>query len=257
MIDLCVVNYKTPKHLNRLLETLCRREGNWKLYIADNGGDEESARVINKHAEFIEHAVFNENIGYSAACNQLASMGDSKYLSLLNADVWMRPEHVEAIEEVLESDESIAILGPKQMNERNEIVHAGIIGTNTHPAHRGWRVVDHQDTMFKDRIDCVTVSGSAYFVRRDVWEKLGADPEYRDLFPDALGPFLLTPHYYEETFCSYFARHRGYRVVYDGTVTIGHSWHASSDVGGSADRMFTVSRDIFRKTCEHLNIATD
>jgi GT2 family glycosyltransferase len=258
-IDLCVVNYKTPKHLNRFLESLTgsRRQRDWNLFIADNGGDDESLAVIDAYKDEIAHVDLNENIGYSAACNLLASHGKAKYLALLNADVWMRDEHLEAIEAIMDADETIAILGPKQRNERGEIVHGGIVGSNTRPVHRGWRKSDQEDILFKDQIDCVTVSGSAYFVRRDVWEELGNDPEYKDLFPDALGPFLPTPHYYEETFCSYFARHRGYRVVYDGTVTLGHTWHASSDVGGGADKLFKVSQSLFREACSRLGIETD
>ena len=72
---------------------------------------------------------------------------------------------------------------------------------------------------------------------------------------------LPTPHYYEETWCSYLARHRGYNVVYDGSVSIGHSWHASSPKPGEgyshADAQFKVSQSIFRNACDQLGIERD
>jgi hypothetical protein len=147
------------------------------------------------------------------------------------------------------------------MDENYRITHAGIVGTNTHPSHRGWREYDPLDNLFKDRVNCITVSGSAYFIRRYVWDALTNNTKYREMYPDAIGAFLPTPHYYEETWCSYFARHLGYNVVYDGTVTIGHSWHASSPKPGEgyshADAQFAVSREIFRSACDFIGIERD
>jgi hypothetical protein len=115
--------------------------------------------------------------------------------------------------------------------------------------------------LYRDQINCVTVSGSAYFVRRDVWDDMTNNKQYRELYPDAIGAFLPTPHYYEETWCSYFARHLGYNVVYDGSISIGHSWHASSPKPGegisNADKYFPISREIFRKACDHIGIERD
>jgi GT2 family glycosyltransferase len=180
---------------------------------------------------------------------------------LLNADVWLTTSDLVNVQNIFDSNPDIHILGPKQRDENGFITHAGIVGTNTAPAHRGWRQHDPNDVLFRDRIPCVTVSGSAYFIRRSVWEALRYDSGYAKMYPGALGAFLPTPHYYEETWCSYFARHRGYNVVYDGSVSIGHSWHASSPKPGEgyshADSQFKVSQQIFRKACDELGIERD
>jgi GT2 family glycosyltransferase len=264
MMDLCIVNYKTPKHLERLINVLISDVEDfppWKLYIANNGDDQESYDILEAVSSMVEKLEHNPNIGYSAACNQLASYGDSEFLALLNADVWMKTRDIARIEEIMKSDESIAVLGPKQMNERSEIVHAGIVGSNTKPVHRGWKSHDRSDEFFKDTVDCVTVSGSAYFVRRSIWEEMNNCSVYRNSILEendsSAGPFLPTPHYYEETWFSYHVRSHGYRVVYDGSVTIGHSWHASSPVGGEADRHFMTSRGIFRRACDIHDIKHD
>lgn len=263
MIDLCVVNYNTKPLLKRFLDSL--HEDNhripkmWNLYIADNGSTDGSSEwILDSAFKYeINVAVKNENIGYSAACNQLAFHSQSSIIGLLNSDVWMSSEDVFRINRIFEENPDIHILGPKQRDENGYITHAGIVGTNTKPQHRGWRQYDPEDIMFKDRIECVTVSGSAYFIRRDVWDDLTNNVKYRELYPSAVGAFLPTPHYYEETWCSYFARHMGYNVVYDGSVSIGHSWHKSSNVGGEADSKFPISREIFRKACDYIGIERD
>lgn len=267
MIDLCVVNYNTKNLLERFLESLHqdlhRIPKKWNLWIADNGSSDGSIEwLLDSGFKYkINAAVKNENIGYSAACNHLASLGNSPIICLLNSDVWLTSEDIFRVNRIFEENENIHILGPKQRDEEGRITHAGIIGTNTSPAHRGWRQFDPEDTLYRDRIDCVTISGSAYFIRREVWNDLTNNQKYRELYPDAMGAFLPTPHYYEETWCSYFARHLGYNVVYDGTVSIGHSWHAASPRPGEgiseADKMFPVSREIFRNACDHFGIERD
>lgn len=265
MIDLCVVSYNTKDKLKRLVDTLVSDydEDNpvWKLYVSENGSEDGSGEyllsVILEGHKYPETVIMNTNVGYAAACNGLAGMGDSDIVGLLNSDVWMTTDDIRRIEEAFRANPEISILGPKQRSETGHITHAGIFGSNTRPKHRGWHEYDPGDIKYRDQLEAVTVSGSAYFVRRNVWDALTNDPEYRKLYPDATGAFLPTPHYYEETWCSYFARHRGYKVFYDGTISIGHSWHASSDVGGTMDRMFPVSQKMFRDACDAMNIPRD
>ena len=238
MIDLCVINYNTRPLLERFLNVLHSDVDSvnraWNLRIADNDSGDDSVEWLmsNYSSYFISDVYLNPNIGYSAACNQLASFGSSDVIALLNADTWMTSKDISDIDLIFQNNPDIHILGPKQRDENGFITHAGIVGTNVQPKHRGWREYDPNDVLFKDRIECVTVSGSAYFVRRSVWNAMTNNPKYRELYPDAVGAFLPTPHYYEETWCSYFARHLGYNVVYDGSVSVGHSWHASSPKPG-------------------------
>lgn len=267
-IDLCVVHYNTYQKLERLLDTLHSDLGSanvkpWTLSVADNDSQDAFIEWMrdNSGKYFLDHVYLNRNIGYSAACNEMAVRTNSEIIGLLNADVWLTTSDVLAIQDIFDKNPDIHILGPKQRDEQGFITHAGIVGTNEAPRHRGWRELDIKDELYRDRVECVTISGSAYFIRRDVWNRLSSNEKYQELFPNAVGAFLPTPHYFEETFCSYHARHLGYNVVYDGSVSIGHSWHASSPKPGKgfseADSMFPVSREIFRKACDHLGIAHD
>jgi GT2 family glycosyltransferase len=267
MIDLCVVNYNTKPLLERFLNTLhadFTTSGKvWNLNICDNGSTDGSFEWLeeNKDNYYIANGWKKANIGYSAACNFMASSTHGDVIGLLNADVWLTSQDLIDIDNIFYSNPDIHILGPKQRDEKGHITHAGIVGSNTAPAHRGWHQLDVEDVLYRDRVECITVSGSAYFIRRSVWEALTNDEEYQKMYPGALGAFLPTPHYYEETWCSYFARHRGYNVVYDGSVSIGHSWHASSPKPGEgyshADSQFRLSQSIFRKACDTIGIERD
>lgn len=267
MIDLCIVNYNTRNLLQRLLDTLHSDIEStpkvWNLYISDNGSSDDSAEWMTRSANnyYLDQVNINDNIGYSAACNQLAAEGSGDIIALMNSDIWFNSEDMVKIQNIFDENPDIHILGPKQRDENGLITHAGIVGTLGQPRHRGWREHDPMDLAYRDRINCVTVSGSAYFIRREVWDSLTNNPGYRELYPDAVGAFLPTPHYYEETWCSYFAHFLGYNIVYDGSVSIGHSWHASSPKPGEgyseADSYFPISREIFRKACDHFGIERD
>jgi GT2 family glycosyltransferase len=203
MIDLCVVNYNTKDLLKRFLDSLHSdvNEQNkiWNLYISDNGSSDGSWPWIeeNRTNYHITAGWNNDNIGYSAACNGMASYSSGDIICLLNADVWLTTSDLVSVQNIFDSNPDIHILGPKQRDENGFITHAGIVGTNTAPAHRGWRQHDPNDVLFRDRVPCITVSGSAYFIRRSVWEALRYDSGYAKMYPGALGAFLPTPHYYE------------------------------------------------------------
>lgn len=260
MIDLCVINYNTQQKLQRFLEYLhVEGKDGWKLHVADNGSQDSSVPWLQSMRDSyeIDSMFYNENIGYAGAANQLASMGTGDIIGILNADVWLSTRHVKGIQHSFDMNPEMAIMGPKQRDEKRNVTHGGIFGTNEAPTHRGWRCPDPNDDHFRDTVEAVTVSGSAYFVRRSVWNTLTECPKYRELYPDVTGAFLPTPHYYEETWCSYHARTHGFKVFYDGTVSIGHSWHASSPINGEADQHFPVSRAIFRTACDFHGISHD
>lgn len=267
-VDLCVVTYNNRFEIQRLLEEFYSsihdvdprdERDSWRIFIADNGSTDGTVEFLQAMDKFyfVDHVVFNDNIGYARACNHLASLGNADVIALLNADTWFTARDVQRLNRYLEDSSDVAIVGPKQRNEQGWITHAGIFGSNDAPKHRGWREYDPHDQLYRDCQEAVTVSGSAYFIKRPIWEELTHCFCYRGLHPDAEGAFLPTQHYYEETWCSYHARAHGYRVMYNGTVSIGHTWHASSPVGGEADRQFRVSRNIFREACDAHNISRD
>ena len=260
-IDLCVISYNTKDKLRRMVDILHSdgREG-WNLYILDNMSTDGTQEWLTENQKRYDIKYLRnqaDNVGYARACNFLARLGDGDIIGLLNADVWLYTKDIEQIQKTFDKNPNIDILGPKQRDELGRITHAGIFGTLAEPKHRGWHEKDIEDDLYRDLVPAVTVSGAAYFVRRKVWEELTACQIYRSIHPNAEGAFLPTPHYYEETFCSYHAHAHNYGVYYDGRISIGHSWHASSRVGGTADGYFNVSREIFREMCDIHSIPHD
>lgn len=259
--DLLIVNYNTRHLLQRLLDTLHSdyEEGAWKIYLADNNSTDDSQQwILDRIDRYqVEEVFFNENIGYSAAINQMAAVSNSEFLCAVNADTWFTTKHVKQVQRSFMELPNAGVIGVKQLDENGAVRHGGIFWDGaTNPAHRGWSFVDKSDAYFKDRVPCWTVSGSIYYMRRSAWDEVGNCKPFKDLFPDLQGSWLPTPMYFEETFFSQMMHHMGREVWYDGTVdTAGHTWNAST---GSHDnrlhQLFQESRELYIKTCDNLGI---
>lgn len=194
-----------------------------------------------------------ENVGYNVACNIAAQAFAGEHcrevIAFFNADTELRAGVLEGCHRHLMADESVGIVGPRQINTQGRLTSAGIDGTHAAPTHRGWMQAD--EGQFRDVIDCVTVSGSAYFVRRDVLDLLATCSIFRASDPDATGAWLTCHHYYSETFLSYHAAAHGFKVRYVGDVpTMIHQWHKASLQGGIGEQRIKADQAKFRAACD-------
>lgn len=260
-LDAVVVNYRTPGDLRTFVDSWnnFRPEFDSRLLIVNvdpRPDDKEAALKATVESEDIFLLESEDNCGYARACNAAATYATGDVLAFFNADVVLTPDALERCYFALMGREDWGVLGPRQVDSSGRLTAAGIIGTNDQPRHRGWHQQDRGQ--FSDVVeDCPTVSGAAYFIKRPLWDELTECERYRYAAPEAVGAFLPTRHYYEETFCSYHARAHGAKVVYYGEVAVVHEWHKASPVGGHADRLMTASRDYFRFACDIHDIAHD
>lgn len=257
--DLVVVNYKTPKDLYEfgvsLLESAYYPSSLIIVNVCPEQADVDVAEDLVKAAKGpAVHASFEDNVGYARAVNYGATLGNREIIVALNADVQLRDRALEDCCERLLEEPTWGILGPMQTDQDGLLTHAGIFGSPERPSFEGsW----HRKPERRHRVirEAISVSGSAYFVKRQVWDELTNCPLFRRACPEAVGAMLVTPHYYEEMFVSLHARAHGYKVIYNGMAEIIHKWHQASPIGGWADRQMPISRDIFRRACDIHNIA--
>lgn len=194
-------------------------------------------------------------VSYAEAINRVAQKSDAPIICACNADVEMLNGQQGVID--LLEDEDVAVVGVLQYDADRLIRHAGIVGTNDAPTHRFFGdLVDDRIEQLGPPDPCVTVSGSVYFARRDLFVELGG--------------FLETPSkmYFEETWYSYLVRHRGYKVMFDPSSHWLHHWDSSLPVRNVDDktrvenqnrksRMFAEARDYFRLRCAEEGIVCD
>lgn len=251
-VDLVVTNYRTPGDLESFCWSLFDQLPHipWTLTVVNVSPTADDLEVGDRVAEWgpnVIHLAFEENIGYGRACNAGASGRSNPVLALFNADVTLTRGAVDECYWALANHPTWGVLGPRQVDDHGRLTHAGIFGTRSAPAHRAWMAFNNDS--FADVQSAVTVSGAAYFIKRTVWNELTDCQLYREV-ADAEGAFLPTPHFYEETWCSYHAFQHGHEVVYYGPVCIVHKWHKASPVGGWAERQMPISQALFRAACD-------
>jgi GT2 family glycosyltransferase len=246
-LDVVVVNYKTPD----LLADFCASYQATKfdgctLTVVDVTLDSPYAEQIAEEydAEFVS---FVDNVGYARACNEGAKEGVGDVILLANADTVLSAGLKECHDALLSND-GWGVLGPRQVNEHNQITAGGIFGTDRYIGQRGWN--EYDVGQYNDvREDAKSVSGSLYFIKRKLWRELTDCSVMRAYQPDAVGAFIHTPHYYEETCCSYHARAHGYRIVYYGAVKMIHLWHRAHQIGSVHDHTSEQSKEMMRAFC--------
>lgn len=268
-IDLVVVNYKTPEDLDGFLLSVLFNADNEdidrikSLTIMNVDPQDGDRRVASEYAISLSTLLAADvhvanmpwNCGYAIACNRGAQYGNAGVVAFFNADTQIRTGVIDGCVQAFIDHPRWGIVGPKQVDDDDRITHAGIFGSDDNPKLRGWRKkngVEYSDI----RDDCYSVSGSAYFVRRSLWDTLRCCPIFIEsrnaiIREHGDGAFLPTPHYYEETYLSLHARYHGWKIGYLGNLEMIHRWHKASVVGGKTEKqLLPASREMFRKACQ-------
>ena len=237
-----VVNWNTPDDLDRCLSSLRIHDEGLELavhqnYYSDELSDKGFKVAHRYHADIITQS---PNVGHGKGINVLAKVVQSEYLFIVNPDcVWKEPV-VARLVSFLKADPDAAIVGPKQMDSKNRITAAGIVGTLAQPEHRYWHHHDPQNTMARDIVPATVVAGSALMIsKEDFWE---------------YGGMLEAKHYFSETWLCYHAQAHGRTCWYYGEPWMVHEWHQSSPQGyPGTDGMIHEDQKLFRQMCDEHN----
>lgn len=263
-VDVVMVNFQTPHDAAAFIDSYRSFESevdstltvfNVCPTIEDEFAVETALDKVQSPVAYMQH---KDNVGYAFACNESfgATDGEHRTIAFFNADTKLRSGVLGVLDNALHANEDWGVVGPRQIDDYARITSAGVFGTEAAPELRGWQ--QHDQGQFNDiRDDAVSVSGSAYFVKRTAWEDLTECTVYSDFAESPGGAFLPTKHYYEETWCSYHARAHGWKVAYYGEVYMTHLWHQASPVGGIGEQAMPQSQQFFREMCQAHNIPHD
>jgi GT2 family glycosyltransferase len=255
-IELVVINYRTYDLLQEYIDSYLEFTPTCSshLTIIDVDSTEELDGL--SLPDNISVVSTDWNLGYALSCNYGAFNSDSEIIAFFNADTrFNNSDCVDYCVNFLLENDDVGVVGPLQYSSDGKCTHGGIFGTLSKPIHNGWASYDLDSLRFNQK--AVTVSGSAYFIKRSVWADLTNCEIYRSLYPDVIGAFLPTQHYFEETACSYHTQSHGKEIWYLGEAEMIHEWHRSSPVGSEVDQKFGESKRMFVDFCEAHGIDHD
>lgn len=206
-LDIVIVNWNSGDQLRECLASLdevLERDGvSANVIVVDNASDDGSCEGLPDGLTLTVERN-RRNVGFAAACNHGASLGDAPYLLFLNPDTRLFDCALSTPLDFLASPENdrVAICGLKMLDSSGVVVRqcarfptlgmifSKVVGATLWWPNRGMRMLewDHLDSRRVDQ-----VMGAFFLVRRQVFEVLeGFDPRFWLYFEDV--DFSLRAH---------------------------------------------------------------
>lgn len=219
-----ILNWNGEKFLRQFLPTLVENTNSElaRICIIDNGSTDGSLQFLSENFSQIQLVKLDKNYGFAGGYNRGLKEIDAEYFMLLNSDVEVGKDWISPLMELMDSDPTIGVCGPKLIdyNNREKFEYAGAAGGYIdkygYPFCRG-RVFESLETdkgQHNTQEDCLWISGAALFIRSKLFFEVGGFDD--DFFA-----------HQEEIDLCWRVQNSGFRVVCEPKSEIYH-------VGGGA-----------------------
>lgn len=202
----------------------------FEIVVVENASGDDSAERIKAAAPHVVLVESKKNLGFAGGCNLGVKRSSGDIVAFLNNDA--RPDPGWLREAVRRFDESprIGAVASRVLDwegENVDFIGAGLtwFGMGYKP-HAGLPIPNKPDLPH----DVLFGTGSAMFVRRDVYEELGGFDERYFMF-------------FEDVDLGWRLNLKGYRYVYEPASLAFHKHHASMDKLGAYKETYLIERN--------------
>lgn len=239
-VSIIVVVYNGKELLPGLLKSLKRTTySNYEMIFVDNASVDNSIKIIEKTSSKIKIVKNKINAGFAGGCNKgiESSSPESKYVIILNQDMYVHPDWISYLVNVAESNKKIAVVGyARLLPESEKIETLGNKGINQNLAK--FKKIGAGDNLreFLDK-GLIEVDFCLGLIKKSILDKIG-------LFDEK------TFAMYEEIDLCRRIRDAGYKIVVDPRSKV---WHFGSQSikKTSAFRIYHSYRNRMRYVLKH------
>ena len=187
------------------------------IYVADNASTDNSIGYIKEHFPSVKIIENTSNGGYAKGYNDALQSVKADMYCLINSDVEVTEGWLQPVINVFNDEENTAIIQPKLLDYKNKEYFeyagagGGFIDLYGYPYCRG-RIFNHlekDEGQFDDIAQIFWASGACFFIRANVYHKLGGFDE--DYFA-----------HQEEVDLCWRTQNEGYQIKYVGASTVFH-----------------------------------
>lgn len=223
------------------------KDVSYEVVIADDVSTDATEHL----SEFAENLVIcrNEtNQGFLKNCNQAARAARGEYIMFLNNDTQVTEGWLSSLVQLIESDDSIGMVGSKLVYPDGRLQEAGGIIWSDGSGWNYGRLDDPDKAEYNYVKDVDYISGAAILLSSKLWKQIGGFDE------------RFAPAYCEDSDLAFEVRKAGYRVVYQPLSKVIHFEGISNgtDVNGSGLKRYQVEnseklkekwKEEFKKQC--------
>ena len=174
-VAIVILNWNGRKLMEEFLPSVVSNSPEWaEVIVADNGSTDYSIEMLKAKFPTVSIIRLDRNYGFAEGYNQALKRLDHEYCVLLNSDVEVTPNWLDAPIATLDSDPSIACVQPKIRAQRNKeyFEYAGAAGGYIdkygYPFCRGriLHIVEKDEGQYDTPADILWATGACLFVVR-------------------------------------------------------------------------------------------
>ena len=181
-----ILNWNGQDHLSTYLPSVVEYSKGARVIVADNGSTDESKAVIDRFSN-VEWLALPQNYGFAEGYNQALQQIEADVYVLLNSDVRVTENWLDAPLQRLASSETVGAVQPKILADERpaEFEYAGAAGgyidSLGYPYCRGriFDTVELDEGQYDDAVEVDWATGACCFVRASAYHALkGLDGSY-------------------------------------------------------------------------------
>ncbi|MCA0133213.1 glycosyltransferase family 2 protein [Winogradskyella alexanderae] len=184
-IAIVILNWNGKLLLEKFLPSIINFSEDANIYVADNASTDNSVaflQTVYPNIQIIQNPI---NGGYAKGYNEALKDVSEPLLCLLNSDVEVTDNWLEAILFEFNKDKTLAIVQPKLLdfNNRQYFEYAGAAGgfidKYGYPYCRGrlFKHIEKDIGQYDDNTDIFWASGACFFIKNKIFKSLGGFDE--------------------------------------------------------------------------------
>jgi GT2 family glycosyltransferase len=238
-----ILNWNGKALLEEFLPSVTRYSDSATVYVADNASTDASVAFIKEHYPDVKLIINSGNFGFAKGYNEALKQVEEEYYVLLNSDVEVTENWLQAPINLFESNNSVAIIQPKILDFKNKSMfeYAGAAGGYidkygfAYCRGRIFETIEEDRGQYNDNVPIFWASGACFFIRKSTFRSLGGFDE--DFFA-----------HQEEIDLCWRAFNEGYKAMYCHESVVYHVGGATLSTGSPRKTFLNFRNSLWMMT---------